>query len=122
RIVRTDRNLVAAEFETGDAIAGCRQLAQLVAQADACTLLLQQPDRGLNQDRGQTITRDQGPACLPAREQRLAHDRARKAGGPNWRAAKSRGFRSRWYSVPSQRIASPTSLPAGAQTSGASAR
>ena len=50
-----------------------------MAELDGGALVLQQLDRGLDQDRAQTVARDQRPAGLAARQQCFPHDRAGKA-------------------------------------------
>ena len=67
---------IVAEFQFADAARRHAELAQLVAELDAGALLLQQLDRGLDQDRAQALARDQRPAGLPARQQSFPHHRA----------------------------------------------
>ena len=50
-------------------------------EAHGCAALAQQLHRGFDQHVAQALARDQRPAGAPAREQRLADDRAGKAGG-----------------------------------------
>ena len=78
-VVGAERNRVAAEFQFADIAARHRELAQLMAELDRGALVLQQLDRGLDQNRAQAVARDQRPAGLPARQQRFPHDRAGQA-------------------------------------------
>ncbi len=70
---------IAAEFQFADAAVRCHEFAQLMAELDRGALVLQQLDRGLDQNRAQAVACDQRPAGLPARQQRFPHDRAGEA-------------------------------------------
>ena len=81
-IVGPDRNtIVAAEFQSVNALRAHHELAQLVTETDAGAFVLQQLDRRLDQNRAQAIAGDQRPARLSAGEQGFPHHRAGKARG-----------------------------------------
>src|SRR5207237_10690403 len=62
-VVGPDRDtIVAAEFQSVNALRAHHELAQLVTEADAGTFVLQQLDRRLDPNRTQSVAGDQRPA------------------------------------------------------------
>src|SRR5579872_3492861 len=78
RVGGCKRDALLAEVQFADAVRRAAKSAQLVTEADIATPALQQPDCRLDQHRTQALACNQGPASLPAGEQRLSDHGAGK--------------------------------------------
>jgi hypothetical protein len=73
RIIRRDRDGVVAKLQVADMGSRHGELAQFMPELDAGALVPQQPDRGFDQNRAQSVARDQRAAGVSPRQQRFPH-------------------------------------------------